>query len=191
MGELESINFMQGMMQPIHYHKFLQKSWGFEYWLENNEMYCGKIIQVRQNQWSTHGGFHYHKIKDETFLVLSGTLILDLLQLDLIKTPLIASHNMIASKNNASWPRVDRYYLKPLEYIRLYPGVLHRFSSLEQEVMFVEISTTHREDDSYRITEPCSEDQLEEFSIDHKHATTPTDTNKYSYQKLLDKSEED
>ena len=93
---MESINLMHKMMVPVHYHKFGQKSWGFEYWFENNKQYCGKIIQVRRNEWSSYGAFHFHRIKDETFLVLSGTLLLDILDLKNVIKSRIVSSNEIA-----------------------------------------------------------------------------------------------
>lgn len=182
---MESLKMLRGMMVPIHYHKFGEKSWGFEYWFENNHSYCGKIIQVRQDEWSSYGAFHYHKIKDETFLVLSGTLLLDILVLNDISKSKIASENALMLKevaDNESFV-VNRYYLKPYNYLRLFPGVLHRFSSLEKEAIFTETSTTHMEEDSYRITSPDAADQLE-FPVEHKHGLVnfPGKTEKFSYK---------
>jgi len=65
--------------------KFIEKSWGWEYWFSNvNETiddktinYCGKMIYVQYNKWSSNFKYHYHKIKDETFLVLEGQLQVD------------------------------------------------------------------------------------------------------------------
>ena len=174
------------MMVPIHYHKFGEKSWGFEYWFENNEQYCGKIIQVRKDEWSSYGAFHYHKIKDETFLVLSGTLMLDLLVVDNIFKNRIVSSKEIDPVEPEDEIVVHRFYLKPYNYLRLKPGVLHRFSSLEHEAIFTETSTTHREEDSYRIELPSPEEQLE-FRVEHKHGLVnfPGKTDKYSYKYCL------
>jgi hypothetical protein len=186
---MESIRLMRGMMVPIHYHKFAEKSWGFEYWFENNKKYCGKIIQVRKDEWSSYGAFHFHRIKDETFLVLSGTLLLDVLVLDNVYKNRILSNNEICEVDPVnSEIVVNRYYLKPYNYIRLKPGVLHRFSSLETEAIFTETSTTHMEEDSYRIELPSPEEQLE-FRVEHKHGLVnfPGKTDKFSYKYCLKK----
>ena len=60
----------------------VMKTWGFEEWLVNNELYCGKILTcVRTNMdgnWSSQGKYHYHKNKDETFFIFKGELLLDI-----------------------------------------------------------------------------------------------------------------
>ncbi len=186
---MESLKMLHGMLVPQHHHKMAIKSWGFEYWFENNSQYCGKIIQVRQNCWSSYGAFHYHMIKDETFLVLSGTVLLDILVLNGVSKHRIASHNEINTINADNVePAVNRYYLKPWNYIRLKPGVLHRFSALEDEAMFTETSTTHMEEDSYRISTPVADEQLA-FPIDHKHGliNLPDKTDPFSYKYCLKK----
>lgn len=188
MKNIRSLPFLKHMMKKIHYYKLKEKSWGYEYWLENNEQYCGKILQVLKNEWSSFGAFHYHKIKDETFLVISGTLMLDILDLTRVEVKRIVSRNAITLRNGNDMPWVNRYYLTEFDYMRLVPGVLHRFSSLEDECMFVEISTTHREEDSYRIVSPYAEDQLEEYQIDHKHGiASETTTQQFSYKEFLKK----
>jgi mannose-6-phosphate isomerase-like protein (cupin superfamily) len=186
-GIMESIQMMHKMMVPIHYHKFAEKSWGFEYWFENNKNYCGKIIQVRQDEWSSYGAFHFHRIKDETFLILSGTLLLDILDLsNVFKSRVL--NNEITDVEPEHPITVNRYYLKPYNYLRLKPGVLHRFSSLEKEAIFTETSTTHMEEDSYRIELPSPEDQLQ-FKVSHKHGLVnfPGKTDKFSYKYCLKK----
>jgi len=174
---------MHKMMVPVHYHKFGQKSWGFEYWFENNKQYCGKIIQVRRNEWSSYGAFHFHRIKDETFLVLSGTLLLDILDLKNVIKSRIVSSNEIADLEPEEPIFVNRYYLKPYNYIRLKPGVLHRFSTHDKEAIFTETSTTHLEEDSYRIELPSPNDQLN-FEVKHKHGLVnfPANTDQFSYK---------
>jgi len=165
---MESVKLMRDMMIPFHYHKFGEKSWGFEYWFENNKQYCGKIIQVRKDEWSSYGAFHYHKIKDETFLVISGTLLLDVLDLSNVSRAMIGLENGLKLKEENIEAEVNRYYLKPFNYMRLRPGTLHRFSSLEREAIFTETSTTHMEEDSYRIKFPDPDEQLQ-FPINHEH----------------------
>ncbi len=183
----KSMKFLRHMLKPLHYYKLGLKSWGFEYWFENNEQYCGKIIMVRENQWSSFGAFHYHRIKDETFLVLSGTLLLDVLNLasnqsSVQKSQIPAKNSITLSYANGQ-PRVNRYFLEPYDYLRLRPKVLHRFSALDGEALFTETSMTHREDDSYRIVDPPPEEQLE-YNLNHIHGTVGdvTSTMAYNYR---------
>lgn len=179
----KSMEFLQQLLVPAHRNRLQPKSWGFEYWFENNDQYCGKILQVRGDEWSSYGAFHYHNKKDETFLVMSGTLILDILDLSRVSKSLIGIDNRIYSSNEAAIT-VHRFYMKPFDYIRLKPGVLHRFSALGFEAMFTETSTTHMEYDSYRISTPEAHEQLDFNSIGkYNLADRQIDTKKYSYLK--------
>ena len=184
---MESLKMLKSMMVPFHRYKCEIKSWGFEYWFENNDKYCGKIIQARAGEWSSHGAFHYHKVKDETFLVLSGTLLLDILPLDNISRNIIGLRNEIVftneedEKDNIYKTIVLRYMLEPYQYIRLRPGILHRFSALEGEVLFTETSTTHREEDSFRIKYPTAEDQLA-LEVKHIHDDVMIVPQAFSYK---------
>ncbi len=112
-------------------HKFVSKSWGYEEWFENNDMYCGKLLTVVKHQWSSKGKYHYHKIKDETFYVIEGTLLLHIFD-DNEKIPIPVKLN-----------KGDSYRIKP--------NVFHRFTSATNECKFIEVSTTHSDDDSYRV----------------------------------------
>ena len=101
------------------------KDWGFELTLVNNEKYCGKLLLVMFGKWSSGGRFHYHKIKDETFVVLMGSLVLE----------------------------IEGYMpnrLKSLDTYRIKPGVKHKFTSGTPFCLFLEVSTTDREEDSIR-----------------------------------------
>ena len=175
----KSMKFLQHMMTPVHSHKLALKNWGFEYWFENNKQYCGKILMVRKNEWSSFGAFHYHRIKDETFLVLSGTLILDILDLNAVVTRMIPIANKLSLLDENVKPMVHRYYLKEFDYMRLRPWVLHRFSALTGEAVFTETSTTHHEEDSYRIAKPDAHEQTL-FRIEDDRYGSGHSTSKYS-----------
>jgi len=106
------------------------KSWGTELWFENNSKYCGKRLIVQPDKWSSNGKFHYHLEKDETFFVIEGALWLD-----------------IADEEG----NYDRMTLYEGDAFRILPGVKHRFTSaLDIPCKFIEVSTTHRDEDSYR-----------------------------------------
>jgi D-lyxose ketol-isomerase len=183
MHQRKSMEFLKQLLVPTHRNRLQLKSWGFEYWFENNKQYCGKILQVRGDEWSSYGAFHYHKIKDETFMVVSGTLLLDILDLEGVIKGYLPHNQICVSVGLEQYsPSVYRFYLKPFEYMRLKPGVLHRFSALGYEAMFTETSTTHMEEDSYRISKPEAHEQMD-FPIEHQHNLIDRniDTQKYSY----------
>lgn len=130
--------------------KFVKKEWGWEYWFANvsdlrvdgykepycdeaittQVNYCGKILFVEHNKWSSNFRFHYHNIKDETFVVLEGILQIDY----------VDDHDNLKS-----------IYLNPLQTFRVKPGIKHRFTSVtETGCKFIESSTFHSDEDSYR-----------------------------------------
>lgn len=112
-----------GMGQHVDAAKFVPKLWGNEKWLENNDKYCCKILTLKKGFQCS---LHYHKIKDETFLIQSGLVRLE-----------IGDEIKIMSPGN---------------YIRILPDTPHRFRGLEDSEI-IEISTHHEDSDSHRIEE--------------------------------------
>ena len=53
--------------------KIVPKGWGYEKWIVNTEEYCGKILFFEEGKRCS---WHYHKLKDETFYLQSGKLLL-------------------------------------------------------------------------------------------------------------------
>ncbi len=53
--------------------KLVEKEWGHEIWLANNEKedYCGKILRINRGHTSS---LHFHMEKHETFYVTEGIL---------------------------------------------------------------------------------------------------------------------
>jgi mannose-6-phosphate isomerase-like protein (cupin superfamily) len=113
-------------------HITVKKYWGSEIWFENNSKYCGKLLKVYQKQWSSKGLFHYHKVKDETFFVIEGTLRIH-----------------IVDKKGEIVPIV----LQTGESYRIKPLVKHRFTAITKICKFIEVSTHHEDDDSFRVEE--------------------------------------
>jgi len=108
----------------------VEKSWGYELWFANTPEYCGKLIVVNPEKWSSEGKFHYHEIKDETFFIVDGAMTLDIAQ------------------DNGEYERTTLY---TNDSYRVMPGVKHRFTSaLEIPCKFIEASTHHEDADSYR-----------------------------------------
>ena len=52
---------------------FVPKGWGFEKWIVNTEEYCGKLLYFAKGKKCS---WHYHKLKDETFYIQSGKILL-------------------------------------------------------------------------------------------------------------------
>lgn len=95
------------------------KIWGEEHWIVNRE-YCGKKLVLKKG---FRCSVHYHKIKDETFYVIAGKVLMEVNDDVLVLTLGAKQHISIADR--------------------------HRFTGLEDSEM-IEFSTHHEDDDSYR-----------------------------------------
>lgn len=101
------------------------KDWGREFWLVNNEFYCGKILEVKRKYQCS---IHYHKNKDETFYLQSGLVI-------------VQFHGEVFEEARLIQDRS----------IHVPRGVPHRFIGVAELSNIIEISTPHEESDSYRL----------------------------------------
>lgn len=102
--------------------KKVKKTWGNEVVIENNDKYCCKFLNIKRRHKSS---IHYHKIKDETFFVLKGKIIL------------------IHDK--------DIQVMSIGQYKRILPYEKHSFIGLEDS-QILEVSTHHLDSDSFRIS---------------------------------------
>jgi len=112
---------------PIRYIK----GWGYEDWIANNSKYCGKILHFKKGKRCS---LHYHKIKDETFYLLSGRL------------ELVLSDSLEDFKKQ----NLSREILERGQLVYIWPGRIHQMIALENSDL-LEISTQHLESDSYRL----------------------------------------
>ncbi len=103
------------------------KGWGEELIIENNEMYCGKLLIFKQG---CKFSMHYHMNKDETWYVDKGEFI----------------YRWINTEN----AEVNESHLKPGDIVRQRPGQPHQLEALTDGVVF-EVSTHHEDSDSYRV----------------------------------------
>ena len=99
----------------------MSKVWGREIWIVNNNLYCCKILQLNKGYICSH---HMHRIKDETFYVLSGVVFM---------------------KRND----IEFFMEKGDPPVRIRPGEYHSFLGIHYSEI-LEVSTQHFEDDSYR-----------------------------------------
>jgi quercetin dioxygenase-like cupin family protein len=110
--------------------KLVSKTWGYEKIIVNKQEYCGKILHIVKGCSTS---WHFHKLKDETFYVQSGSVTLTY------------------EKHGHNAP------LEPLEItldagecFHIPPNTKHKLAANVDSEVF-EISTQHFDDDSYRI----------------------------------------
>jgi mannose-6-phosphate isomerase-like protein (cupin superfamily) len=108
--------------------KFVPKGWGFEKWLVNNEEYCGKLLYMVKNRKLS---WHYHIQKKESFYIQSGKVLIKYSENDNIES---AKSKILESGDVFHVSRLMR----------------HQLIALEDSEIF-EFSTTHYDEDSYRI----------------------------------------
>ena len=121
------------MEQPIIFNAIecrecnIPKGWGHEIIFENNELYCGKLLNFKQG---AKFSMHYHMIKDETWYVQEGEFI----------------YRWIDTET----AEVNERILKVGDTVRQYPGQPHQLEALTGGVVY-EVSTEHFDEDSYRV----------------------------------------
>ena len=116
--------------------KHVPKGWGYEKWIVNTDEYCGKLLFFNKGKRCS---WHYHKIKDETFYLQSGSILLfygDTDSLEDAKTLL----------------------LEPGDKFHIYRGLRHQMVAQADSELF-EFSTQHFDEDSHRV---ISGDTLEQ-----------------------------
>jgi len=86
--------------------KVVQKEWGEERWIVNRD-YCGKLLILRKGHRCS---LHYHKVKDETFYVNEGRVLME------------CDRNAMV--------------MKPGDALLIEPNTKHRFTGLEDSEIF-------------------------------------------------------
>ena len=116
-------------MVPFNLKK-VEKDWGHEIWLANNaeEDYCGKILYIKKGY---HSSMHYHEDKHETFYVLEGTLAVEWIDTKegSVNTSVLGQGGVMEMPRN-----------RP-----------HKLIARRGNVKLVEVSTFHRDEDSFRV----------------------------------------
>ena len=106
----------------------VDKGWGYEKWICNSELYCGKLLfffKEKKCSW------HFHKLKDETFYLHSGKILLKYgFNSDILKS--------------------EEKILNPGDSFYIPPGLKHQMFALENSELY-EFSTQHFDEDSYRL----------------------------------------
>ncbi|MHA2063298.1 MAG: cupin domain-containing protein [Candidatus Thorarchaeota archaeon] len=105
----------------------VDKSWGYEVWVANSELYCGKALVIEP---SCETSLHFHIKKTEHIFVHDGIVIVTILEDS----------------------KTTKYALEEGDSILITPGMVHRLrADYNQKAVLYEFSTEHFEDDSYRV----------------------------------------
>ena len=106
------------------------KNWGNVIKIIDNEdnNYSGRILNINQNNSTST---HFHSNKHKTLYVLSGVLIIDIIEPDTAE--------------------VMTYEVDSEEIFEVEQNVAHRLRAADDGVMVVEISTYHHDNDVYRV----------------------------------------
>ncbi|MBU4269624.1 cupin domain-containing protein [Candidatus Dependentiae bacterium] len=103
---------------------FVTKVWGHEEWIVNNSKYCGKKLVLKKGYRCS---MHKHNIKDETFYILSGLVLME-------------------SEYEGKY---EKRIMTCGDIMHIKIGMWHRFTGIENsEIM--EFSTFHMDEDSIR-----------------------------------------
>jgi len=114
-----------------------EKPWGHEEIWAQTSRYAGKILFIKKGHRLSR---QYHQIKEETIMVLAGTLVCE-------EGPLTAGSG------------VTRHIMHEGDIFHISPGTIHRFCAEETDVKLVEVSTSEisdvvrLEDDYRRVTD--------------------------------------
>ena len=111
--------------QPVH---IVPKGWGREVWIANNELYCGKILEIKKGKRCS---LHFHQIKHETFFLRSGRLL-------------------VRVKENANAMVIEEFEMGPGDCFDVPRGLVHQMLALEDAELY-EFSTQHFDSDSHRL----------------------------------------
>ena len=104
------------------------KGWGYEKWIVNKEDYCGKLLHMIKGKKCS---WHYHTLKDETFYLQEGKILLK-----------YSEDDDIEKAKEIVLCRGDKFHI--------YRGLRHQMFALEDTDLF-EFSTQHFEHDSNRV----------------------------------------
>ena len=112
-----------------------EKAWGYELWIINNELYCGKLLVFKAHKQFS---MHYHLLKDEAWYISKGKF----------------EYKFIDTETSELKSRI----VKEGDCIHLMPGQPHQMLALEEGATIFEVSTQHFDSDSYRVLPGSSQE---------------------------------
>ena len=120
-------------MKPVRRgeHHFVEKKWGDETWLDNSDLYCGKILRFKKGH---HTSLHFHYKKTETMFCADGRFRI----------------RMLDTENG------EEYWieLNPGDTLLIQPTQPHEIWGMGDNNILIEFSTEHFDEDSYRLGQP-------------------------------------
>ena len=118
--------------------KRVEKVWGYELWIHNDEEYCGKsLVFPKQGNYFS---MHYHLKKKETWYIQQGSF----------------QFNWINVEDGLH----DSRMIKEGDSVLIERGQPHQLIALEDDSIVFEVSTQHFDEDSYRIYRNTPNDLL-------------------------------
>ena len=108
--------------------KHVPKGWGYEKWIVNTDEYCGKLLHFIKGKKCS---WHYHKLKDETFYLQEGKLLVK-----------YSDNDNLDEATEIILERGDKFHVPT--------GMRHQMYALKDTELF-EFSTQHFDYDSIRL----------------------------------------
>ena len=158
--------------------KTYAKTWGSELWLVNLPSYCGKILTVEKDKYCS---LHGHKMKDETFYVLTGSVKFEYCRgvweynekCDINFFGDEYCHTL-GEGTLVKDSEIESITLQTGDVFHVPPFLLHRFTGLDDNNQIIEISTQHFETDSYRVEPAITAEQAKEVDRVAKWLVSPS-----------------
>ena len=101
--------------------RLIHKPWGQEIIWGETDDYVGKVICINRGHRLSR---QYHKVKEETIMVIRGTLLLEV----------------------GTGDEIESFDLKRGDNFHVTPGLVHRFCAPYGDVEIIEVSTPHLDD---------------------------------------------
>ena len=108
------------MNTQVYQGRIVEKPWGYELIWAHTDRYVGKVLHIKKGESLS---YQYHRVKDETIRLLSGSMDMDL-ETDGVKS---------------------RINLKPGKCLHIVPGMKHRMIAVE-DCDVLEVSTPELDD---------------------------------------------
>jgi mannose-6-phosphate isomerase-like protein (cupin superfamily) len=122
----------------INTPKRVEKKWGYELWVHNDNEYCGKLLVFTKDR--NRFSMHYHLIKKESWYVQEGRF----------------QFNWIDVENG----KLQGTTLEKGQSVLIERGLPHQLIALQDNSIVFEVSTEHFDEDSYRVYRDSPEDLL-------------------------------
>jgi mannose-6-phosphate isomerase-like protein (cupin superfamily) len=128
----------------------VNKKWGFEQWIHNDEHYCGKKLFIEKDKSI---GFHFHRLKLETFFCSENYVRILYYSDPKIDDKLLNLGVTLDQAINVEG--ISTKFLQAGEIFEIPIGLRHSVRALYNNAIIYEFSTQHFDDDSFRIILPC------------------------------------